>query len=375
MLGDMGADVIRVEGPAGDVVREYEPMRNPLMGAFHLNMNRNKRSVWIDLKTESGREAMEDLISGCDVFVTNMRKAALDRLGLDETSVRALRPDIVYCLANGFGSAGPRAHHSAYDDVIQASSGLASMFQWFEAEPRLIPSVIADKVTGLHVAFAIAAALVERERTGSGASIEVPMAETMAAFNLVEHLGGKTFEPRHGHFSYSRLRTPARRPRRTSDGWAVIMPYSEANWHDFFDFVDRPELKSDPRFGTASGRVEHADELYRMIDEVVPRHSTSQWLEFCDEHSIPAAEVVDLEHIDEDAHFAAVGLIRDSVHPTEGPIHYVRDPIVLDGEPTSLRRHAPTLGEHTAEVLAEIGWDQARIDAHLDGLNAALERG
>jgi crotonobetainyl-CoA:carnitine CoA-transferase CaiB-like acyl-CoA transferase len=371
MLADMGADVIRIEGPAGDVVREYEPMRHPLMSAFHLNLNRNKRSVDLDLKTEAGQEAVRDLIASCDVFVTNIRRSAIDRLGLDEASVRELRPDIIYCIANGYGSDGPRAHQSAYDDVMQAASGLASTFQWFEDEPRLVPSLLGDKVSGIHIAFAIAAALHQRARTGEGAGIEVPMAETLAAFNLVEHLGGKTFEPQHGDFSYARLRTPTRRPRKTADGWAVIMPYSEANWHRFFDFIGRPELKSDPRFASANGRVDHATELYGLIDDAGPSRTTADWLAFCDEHSIPAAEVVDLEHIDEDEHFRAVGLIQHVEHPTEGSIRYVRDPIIIDGEPTPLFIEAPTMGQHTGEVLAELGWSPERIAEFLDAPRAS----
>jgi crotonobetainyl-CoA:carnitine CoA-transferase CaiB-like acyl-CoA transferase len=371
MLGDMGADVIRIEGPPGDVTREYAPMRHPTMGAFYINANRNKRSVALDLKTAEGRQAARDLIATCDVFVTNMRRGAVERLGLAETDVRALRRDIIYCIANGYGSNGPRADHAAYDDVMQAASGLASTFLWFDDAPRLIPAVIADKITGVHIAFAIAAALHGRAVTGEGSLIEVPMAETMTAFNLVEHLGGKTFVPQHGDFSYARLRTATRRPRRTADGWAVIMPYSEANWHHFFEFIGRPEMKADERFATANGRVVHATELYATIDDATPARTTAEWLSFCAEHSIPAAEVVDLEHIDEDEHYRAVGLFQEADHPSEGPIRYVRDPIMFNGAPTTEIRHAPTLGQDTRDVLGEIGWDEARIERYLAMLDSS----
>ncbi|MGI9616649.1 MAG: CaiB/BaiF CoA transferase family protein [Acidimicrobiales bacterium] len=361
MLADMGADVIRIEAPGGDPIRHYEPMRSPAMSAFGMNLNRNKRSVVLDLKSADGRQALDDLIATSDVFVSNMRRGALDRLGLDEPSVRAVRGDIIYCVANGFGSDGPKANQAAYDDVMQAASGLAAMFAWVGDEPRLVPSIYADKVTGTHIAFAITAALHGRAVTGEGSAIEVPMAETMAAFNLVEHLSGHTFEPHQGEFSYARIRTANRRPRRTTDGWIVVLPYSDDNWTRFWNFGGRPELVDDPRFATGADRVRNADGLYGLLDEVVQHRSTAEWLDFCAEHSIPAAEVLDLEHIGDDPHFAAVGLLQDAEHPSEGTYRYVRSPIRLNGESATIDRHPPRLGQHTAEVFTELGWDPDHI--------------
>jgi crotonobetainyl-CoA:carnitine CoA-transferase CaiB-like acyl-CoA transferase len=369
MLADMGADVIWVESPEGDVLRDYEPMRHPKMGAFSMSVSRNKRSVVLDLKSDAGREAMRDLIATADVFVTNLRRKAIDRLGLDEDHVRAIREDIIYCMANGFGSDGPNADKTAYDDVIQAASGLASTFAWNDGEPRLVPSIMADKVAAVHVAYAIAAALFDRARSGKGATLEVPMAETMAAFNLVEHLGGQTFRPQHGDFSYSRIRTSHRRPRRTKDGWIVVLPYSTDNWHRFFEFAGQPEFKHDARFATGGERIKHSDELYGLLDDIVRQKTTAEWLAFCAQHSIPASEVVDLEKIGEHPHFAAVGLLQEDEHPTEGPYRYARDPIKVDGEISPLRYHAPQLGADTEAVLRELGWDDERI-AELTGNHA-----
>ncbi len=369
MLADMGADVIRIEGPEGDIIRDYQPMRSPKMSAFSMNLNRNKRSVVLDVKDEHDRAALDRLIATCDVFVTNMRRQALTRLGLDEAGVRAIRPDIVYCVANGYGSDGPKADHAAYDDVIQAVSGLASMFEWINDEPLLVPSIYADKITGVHIAFAIAAALHGRATTGEGVSIEVPMAETMAAFNLVEHLSGHTFEPHQGGFSYNRIRTPNRKPRRTSDGWIVILPYSEDNWRRFWEFGGRPQYLHDPRFETRATRVEHANSLYALMDDIVCQKSTAVWAEFCAENSIPMSEVVQLEFVGDEPHFAAVGLIQSDDHPTEGPYHYVRDPIRINGRPAEVRHHPPRLGADTEQVLGELtepagGTDDAERTVH-----------
>ncbi|NNF15203.1 MAG: CoA transferase [Gammaproteobacteria bacterium] len=363
MLADLGADVIWVESPEGDVLRHYEPMRNTKMGAFAMNVNRNKRSVVLDLKTETGQAALTDLLTTADVFVTNMRRGAITRLRIDEARVRAVSPDIIYCIANGFGSNGPYADRAAYDDVIQAASGLASTFMWNGGEPRLVPTVMADKVAGIHVAFAITAALYGREQTGKGVRLEVPMAETLAAFNLVEHLSGQTFIPQVGEFSYKRIRTPHRKPRRTSDGWIVILPYSFDNWRRFFEFGGRQDLVNDERFATAGGRVNNADELYAYCDDIVKTKSTDEWLVFCAEHSVPASAVVDLEKLGEDPHFAAVGLLQEDQHPTEGAYRYVRDPIKIDGQIHTVRQHAPRAGENTAEVFRELGWNDERIAA------------
>ena len=280
--------------------------------------------------------------------------------------MRAIRSDIIYCVANGYGSDGPKAEHAAYDDVMQAASGLAAMFAWVGDEPQLVPSIYADKVTGVHIAFAIAAALHGRAVTGESPSIEIPMAETMAAFNLVEHLSGQTFEPQLGEFSYARIRTPNRKPRKTTDGWIVVLPYSEDNWQRFWTFGGRPELIEDPRFATGADRVRNADALYGLVDEVVRLRSNVEWLEFCTAHSIPASEVLELEDLHKDPHFAAVGLLQSDEHPTEGPYRYVRSPIRLNGASTMIRRHPPRLGQDTAEVLEELGWDDDRIKAMID---------
>ena len=366
MLGDHGADVIRVESLDGDSTRNGLPARSAGMSGFSLNIQRNKRSLALDLKSAAGKTAMQRLVASSDVLVTNMRAAALERLGLGADALRSQHPQLICCRANGYGSGGPYRDKAAYDDAIQAASGLSNLIGRIAGEPGFVPAVVADKVTGLHVVEAVLAALFHRERTGIAQSIEVPMFETMVAFNLVEHYRGAVFEPPEGPFGYDRLLTPHRRPYPTADGWVCLLPYNDAQYRAFFAFVDRPELASDPRFADHNSRIAHIDDLYALFGELSVRRTTDEWIGYCDEHSIPAARVMDLADLDADPQLAAVGLVSISEHPTEGAYRYVADPVVYSATPTRLRRHAPLLGEHAVEILHELGYDAHEIDAMRD---------
>ena len=361
MLGDHGADVVRVETLAGDSTRNGLPARNPGMSGFSLNLQRNKRSLALDLKTEAGHRIMMELLAGADVMVTNMRAAALDRLGLGADAVTDACPQLVYCRANGFGSAGPYRDKAAYDDAIQAASGLAGLYGSARGVPDYAPAVIADKVTGLHIVQAVMAALLHRQRTGLGQSIEVPMFETMVAFNLVEHLRGAAFDPPEGPFGYDRLMSDFRRPMVTADGYMCLLPYTDQNWRDFFGFVGRAELIDDERFSTHNARIRNVDELYGLVGELSRSRTTEEWLMFCDDHSIPAAPVMDLAHLEDDPHLAAVELVRRVEHPSEGGYRLVSDPISYSASPTGLHRHAPRLDQHTEEILQELGYSSDDI--------------
>ncbi len=360
-LADMGAEIIRVEAPGGDFMRDFDPKRNPKMGGFSMGVNRNKKSVVLDLKTPEGHTALCDLIATADAFVTNVRPKALASLKVTDDDLRAHRPDLVYCSATGFGSDGPYARKAAYDDVIQAASGLASMFTWLDDEPKFMPSIIADKVVAMHIAYAVLGALYRRATTGEGDFIEVPMAETMAAFNLVEHLSGHTFDPPEGGFSYLRLRTKHRRPRQSADGWVCILPYSDRNWLDFFRLAGLSQYADDPRFSTVNARITNVNELYGLLDEVVRTKTTAEWMELCDEHSIPAVPVVDLEHIGDDPHFKSVGFLESYEHPTEGACVNVKDPIYFRSGSPGLFQPPAGLGDHTGEIFRSIGYDDERI--------------
>ncbi len=361
MLADHGADVIRVEAPGGEAFLDSEPRRSPNMNAMALNAHRNKRSVVLDLKSADGTRAMADLVASADVLVSNMRSAALGRLGLDAATLRAGHPRLVHVLANGYGSSGPYADRAAYDDAIQAISGLSALSGRITGEPAYTPAVMADKVCSLHIVQATMAALFHRERTGQGQSIEVPMFETMVAFNIVEHHGGRIFEPPLGDIGYARTMNPYRKPYRCADGYACLLPYTDLNWRAFFDFVGRPELMDDPRFAEHADRITNSAELYALLEEFAVAKSVAEWMEFCVANSIPANPVVDLADMTEDPHIKAVDLMPIVEHPTEGLYRSVRDPIAYEAVSTRLRRHAPTPGAHTAEVLGELGWDVEQI--------------
>jgi crotonobetainyl-CoA:carnitine CoA-transferase CaiB-like acyl-CoA transferase len=362
ILADLGADVIKVESPEGDSLRHYEPLRNPGMAGNILNLHRNKRSIVLDLKRPECCAALNRLIETADVFVHSVRPKAIARLGYGYEQVRAIKPDIVYCGAYGFGADGPYSDKPAYDDLIQAGSGVAALYGEVHGEPAYVPTVICDKLAGQAIAYAVLGALFQRERGGGGQAIEVPMLETTIEFNLAEHMYGSAFIPPLGKPGFTRLLTRQRKPYRTKDGYACILPYSDRNWQDFYDFTGRTEFRDDARFGRLSDRVQNIAVLYEMIGQEAPKRTTAEWVAFCDRVSIPCMPVLSLEELPEDPHVKAVGLFGTADHPSEGRYRSVRPPVSFSGAPFRIRRHAPRLGEHTAEVLAEAGFSKQEID-------------
>ncbi len=362
ILADMGADVIKIEGPEGDSFRAYGPARHAGMGGSVLNLHRNKRSVRLDLKDEGGRKALTRLIEGADVLVHNLRPPAAARLGLDWACVEQVNPKMVLCAARGFSKTGPYGDKAAYDDLMQAGSGFAALSEQLYGEPRYAPTAWCDKIAGQAIAYAVLGALVHRERGGAGQEVEVPMFETAIDFMLAEHFGAAAFEPPLGKAGFPRQLSPNRKPYRTSDGWACILPYSTRNWDDFFVFIGQPELSGDARYADIAQRVKHIDSLYRMIEEHAPRFTTQQWVDFCDRVSIPCMPVLTLDALKDDPHVVATGFMDVAEHPTEGAYRHVRSPLRFAATPYELRHHAPRPGEHTAEVLREAGLSDAEVD-------------
>jgi crotonobetainyl-CoA:carnitine CoA-transferase CaiB-like acyl-CoA transferase len=361
IMGDLGADVIKVESPGGDVARKTFPQRHAGMGALALNVNRNKRGVELDLKTEAGHAAFLRLLEDADILVTNMRPGALDRLGLGYEQLAAGHPKLIYCNAQGFRSDSDRAGRAAYDEIVQASSGMADLMRRATGTPTYAPTILADKLCALTIVYSALAALVHQRATGQGQRVEVPMADTMLAFNLVEHLAGHTFEPAAGPMGFNRSMTPGHHAVRTSDGWACILPYTEKNISDFFTAAGRPDLADDARFNTPASRAKHYGELYEEVEAVSVERTTAEWERICEGLSIPFAPVLELEDAENDPYFTESGLISLAEHPTEGTYRRVGPPMVLSGTPAAVRRHTPALGEHTAEVLGELGYSAEEI--------------
>lgn len=364
MLGDLGADVIKVEPPEGDVMRHAGPQRTPGMGPIYLTINRNKRAMTLDLRKAAAKQVLHRLIATADAFFHNVRAAGMARLGFDYESVRAIRPDIVYVHAVGYGSDGPYAGRPAYDDLVQAASGLASMLprQDGSGAPRYFPGLIADKTTGLYAANALLAGLLHRERTGKGQFIEVPMMECMVSFTMAENLYGHTFVPPMGPTAYTRSIAPERRPHRTADGYIAVMPYSDANWAAFFRIGGRPELAEDPRFASYRARTEHIGALYGVLGEMTATRATDEWLELLTAANVPAMRVHTLETVLDDPQMRETGFVAERDHPSEGRYLAIGQPLKFSDTPSPVRREPPLPGEHTREILGELGFSEAEVE-------------
>lgn len=363
ILGDMGADVVKVEPPEGDTTRQLGPARHAGMASLYLACNRNKRSLVLDLKQPAGREAVLRLATGADVLLHNLRPEPAARLRLQYDDVRAVNAGIVYCAAYGFRAAGPYGAKPAYDDVIQAASGFAALQTSLTGEPRYVPTLIADKVSGLTVVSAILAALLHRARTGQGQAIEVPMFESLVSFVMAEHLFGEAFVPPIGTAGYKRLLNRWRRPFASKDGYVAVLPYTDANWRDFFRLAGREDLLGDSRFATVASRLAHIEVLYEELSRIVATRTTAEWLEVLDAANIPAMAVNTLESLLDDPQLAATGFWKLVEHPTEGTLRMPDAPVGFGATPAAIRRLPPRLGEHSVEILREAGYATAEIQA------------
>jgi len=366
MLGDLGAEVIKVEfpggvrGAGGDIMRwagAVPPGAPEDLGPIFMTINRNKRSVLLDLREPDARAALDHLIAEADVFAATVRYEGLKRLSLDYDAVRSIRPDIVYVHGAGYGSDGPYAGEPAYDDLIQTASGFADVLSHTDGdpEPRLIPSLLADKVSGLFMGQAMLAALFHRLRTGEGQFVEVPMLECVTSFNLVEHFFGHVFDPPTGQWTYARVTTPHRKPHPTKDGYIGILPYSRLQWEQFFAIAGwGDEVAKDPRFADDAARNRNIQALYGLLDQATVAKTTDEWLALLRPLSIPVVRLNRIGELMDDPHLKAVGLFERYRHPDAGDYWSVRPPVRFSATPANIRRHAPKLGEHTEEVLAEL---------------------
>jgi crotonobetainyl-CoA:carnitine CoA-transferase CaiB-like acyl-CoA transferase len=362
IIADMGANVIKVESPDGDIVRQIGPGRTPGMGGMFLNTNRGKRSIAIDLKHPDGRDALLRLAGKADAIVYNVRPQAMGRLGLGYETLAKANPKIVYVGVFGYGQNGPYASKPAYDDLIQGASTIPSLMAISgDDTPRYVPITMADRVVGLMAVNAILGGLMHQQRTGVGQRIDVPMFESMTDFVLIDHLGGLTYDPPLDHGGYARLLSRYRRPYKTSDGYICALIYNDKHWRCFFTAIGQPEFLQQPRFANHAARHAHIDEIYQEVGHIFLGRTTAEWRELLEREDIPVMPMHTLETILDDPHLAAVGFFKTVDHPVEGRIRQMQVPSSWSVSQPEPGGPAPTLGEHGGDILREAGFSADEI--------------
>lgn len=364
ILGDMGADVIKVEAPGGDPVRGIGPERNSGMGVIYLNCNRSKRSIQLDVKHPEGFKAIMALLETADVLVYNRRPQVMERLGLSYEVVKETNPKIIYAGLFGYGQNGPYGHKPAFDDLIQGAVSIPWLTHMADgSDPIYAPTAIVDRGVGLWAVGQINAALFHQSRTGQGQRIDLPMFEMMASFVLADHMGGHTFEPPIGPLGYKRMLNPDRRPYKSADGFICVMVYTDKHWRSFFEALgQKDKFDRDSRYESMATRTTHIADIYKELAGVLKTRTTDDWLKFFDEADIPAMPLHTPDTLLADPHLAATGFFSTIEHPSEGQLRNMAVPSTWSETQPSPSRHAPLLGEHSREVLIEAGYSAAQID-------------
>lgn len=354
ILGDYGADVIKIERPGGDPSRYMSPGRSRGMSGIAMNLHRNKRSIVLNLKCDDDRDVFHGLIETSDIVIHNMLPPVVEALDLAYDTLRSINPSLIYCTATGFAEGGPYSGRPAYDDLIQGISGVAALMETACGEMRYFPGIICDKVTGLALVNAVLAAAVHRAKTGEGQEVVVPMFETMISFNLVEHAADALFDPAESGFGYARVLSPDRKPYRTKDGYICALPYSDRDWYAFFRIINRPELSDDPRFADLTSRTANIDDLYSLVASVMVSRTSSDWMLALEAEKIPVVPVASFADMETDPHISGTGFLRRRTHPTEGAFKEIGIPVRFSATPTAEPSPAPTLDQHRKEIMREL---------------------
>lgn len=362
IFADYGADVIKIESPEGDIMRHAGSVATDGMGCIFLNLNRGKRSLVLNLKTQNGCDVLRKLISTADIFIHNVRRSAMDRLELSYEAITAINPQILYCTATGFAKSNTRANAAAIDDVIQTSAGLAALNSGDDGVPRFVQSLLADKVAGLALACAVLAGLYRRETTGRGGLIDVPMFETFSAFMLLEHLQGESYEPARGGVGYQRVMgAHGRRIYRAKDGYVAMAPYSSTQWVNFFRETGQLELVDDPRITDAVLRNAHIGDLYDKIDAVAGTRTVAEWEALASRLGFPSQRVNALKDVAADPDLRVTGTLVTREHAGVGLTRMLASPGFFDGEAARHPGVAPKFAQHTLEILVQAGFSTDEI--------------
>ncbi len=368
VLADYGADVIKIEPKGGDLMRHAgAAAKSPDMGALYLQINRNKRSLVLDLKQPAARKALLRLAERADVFLTNTRPAAMRRLQLAYEDLRRVNPRLVHVSLMGYGESGLYAGKPAYDDLIQGICALPVMVADAGGhEPRYVPMAMVDRIVGLNAAHVVLAALFRRERTGEGQSVELPMFETMTQFVLGDHFAGRTFEPPIGQAGNFRMINPDRRPYPTRDGHVCALIYTDKHWRAFFEGLGRlDQYQANRHLAEFASRRQHQKEVFGIISGILGELTTAEALALFEHCDIPCAPMHDLDALIDDPHLASVDFFQVKDHPTEGRIRYTGIPSRWNGTALKVNRHAPRVGEHSVSILKEAGLPAREIAALL----------
>ena len=365
-LGDLGADIIKIEPPSGDTTRQLGPRRHENMAAFYLGCNRNKRSIVLDLKQDKGREALFKMAETADVLMHNYRPAPAERLGVQYEAFQAINPKLIYLATYGYRADGPMGPRAAYDDIIQAGTGFTMLQTVVAGEPRFLPSIVCDKTSSAAVVSAVLAGLYERERSGLGQSIEVPMYESLVSFVMVEHMYGETFIPKIETAGYKRILNKERRPYPSKDGYFALLPYTDRHWQEFCDLIGRGDIMEDPRFASLATRLENIEVVYATLADICATRTNAEWVELLAPSNVPHGPVNTLEDLLEDEQLKATGYWEEIDHPTEGRLRSPGIAPRFSRTPPEVRLPQPNLGEHSVEILSEAGFSDSEIAALVD---------